>query len=337
MKMNFPFKSELKEAILFVCMVFLHYNIRLYKFIFDGSFHGMRKTGNISYKFISQVLFLFLTLFLTYLLWSDFGISFYSLSRFYFIALVFLYIPNMILNDLGFSDEKYPGIANVRSISLLLFSAIGSVGCAYYAGYLMDLPYFYKLFKYIMNFIFFYYHTFFSFSLIRACVIDDSKYWYDKISNWYFETKVHSLYLQLLSLCFLFVLVCNFYSNIKDFGVRLSDWVLDYTNLRAMFISFLIPSGILVLSLCIIMSVRYLAKPEHELLQTGIYNFFWILGGFIILGGNLNWISFFIIMLSYIFLCYIIKKIISDYLRTYKYLGGVLYLILLLVFLSMFF
>lgn len=337
MKLN----NLVKHGVNFLFSGFKTYNYDLYTVLVKGIYRNNSvisdSTGEISYKYLSQVIVLFFNILLVYFLWSDFGISFNSLFFFYYVLIVTISFSSTIFSALGVRDGNYPGIVNTKSVIVLFFSIIVSVSAAYYVGMLTDWSYFLKVVGYIILYFYTYYYVFFLLHLIIYSMWIDSNFDKDfgkPFKEYFSNTNIYLLALDSIGIPFMIVSIYNIYSNVKNFGINFSDWIFYYEDFIYVFKLFSLSFFILVFSIIVVISIRFLSLPRYEFLGDLLYSLLSILGVFIYMYGVVALLCLFIILITYLILYYIIDKIILDYLKTYKYLRWCLHLTMFLMYLS---
>lgn len=304
------------------------YNRFLIELLCNNSVGGKKiaSDDNLFYNVYTGYLFILFILLSQIYCYSGYSFSFITgvISAIYASFYAFSFFPAKD-NEIS---EKHIGWGILKRIMPPLFiSFIVILLCFFFSEYSVDFTLLKDIIYFLVGYIFFFYFEgFIVFMCIHIITID-----YPNAFKGKGFTFKHIIY-YIITYFFVW-LVDSLYSNIMEFGIGWNYWVFSINSLFYIYkiLGFIIFG--LVVSFWFVGVVKFLSKTENKNISNWIHVCLSIL---VIMSINYDYFIFyfFSIIIVYFVFFYVIKKIIPDYLKSYKYLNSILYLIFLLLFLS---
>lgn len=307
---------------------YLSYNRFLYNLLYKNSIGGKRISddSNMSYNVYTAYTFI-LFLLLTYIYLNS-GYSYQFITGVIAAAYAsFFAFSNFLVRDYD-TNEGYDGWNTLKKfIPSLILSLIVVLVCFYFSGNAITITLLKNIFYFITSYtLLFYFEGFVAYSIIYVLTID-----YPNMFEGKGFTFKHII--SYIIVCFFAWLVNSMYNNIIGYGMEWGYWVFSIDSLFYIYkiLAFIIFG--LIVSSWFVGVVETLNEPKNKNASNWVHVFLSILVIMTICYNNFFFYLFGMIVIYFVFF-YVIKKIIPDYLKSYKYLDSILYLVYFLFFLT---
>lgn len=317
-----------KTAYLFFIGTFKSYNKFLFDLLYKNSIGGNKLSddGNMSHNVYTAYTFILLLLLSHIYLNSGYSYSFITGVIASTYASFFAF-SNFLIKDHE-TSKVYEGWNTLKKfIPAFLLSLLVVLICFYFSDYSITVTLLKDIFYFLISYtLLFYFEGFLAFSFIYVLTID-----YPNIFEGKGFTFKHII--NYIIVCFFVWLADSMYSNIIEFGMKWSYWVFSVDSLFYIYkiLAFIVFG--LMASSWFVGVVEFLNEPVNKNATNWLHVCLSILIIMTIRYNNFVFYLFGMIIIYFVFF-YVIKKIIPDYLRSYKYLDSILYLVYFLFFLS---